>query len=96
MSAAASHPSPTLMREVLHERAPQLPAQGGDYADFATDTEDALASGCDGAALALVESSAEAARRTLGQRPRVLIHGGGAELLAVRLPEAVQSAVRGA
>jgi type III pantothenate kinase len=85
-------PSPTLMREVLHERAPQLPAQGGDYADFSTDTEDALASGCDGAALALVESSVEAARRTLGQRPRVLIHGGGADLLALRLPEAVQSA----
>ena len=59
-------PSPTLMREVLHERAPQLPESGGDYIDFAADTEDALASGCDGAALALIERSLEAARQRLG------------------------------
>jgi type III pantothenate kinase len=83
-------PSPTLMREALHERAPQLPAHGGDFADFASDTQDALASGCDGAALALIESSVEAARVQLGQRPRVLIHGGGADRLAARLPDAVQ------
>ena len=52
-------PSPTLMREVLHARAPQLPETGGDYVDFAADTEDALASGCEGAALALIERSLE-------------------------------------
>ncbi|MFC5577051.1 type III pantothenate kinase [Lysobacter niabensis] len=81
-------PSPMLMREVLHERAPQLPIQGGAYADFATDTEDALASGCEGAALALIESSRDAARQRLGQRPKLLLHGGGAEELAARLPDA--------
>ena len=83
-------PSPTLMREALHERAPQLPAQGGAYADFATDTEDALASGCEGAALALIESTRDAAQHRLGQRPKLLLHGGGADELAARLPEATR------
>jgi type III pantothenate kinase len=81
-------PSPALMREALHQRAPQLPLQGGGYADFATDTEDALASGCEGAALALIRSSVEAAHRQLGQRSRLLLHGGGLGELAARLPEA--------
>lgn len=81
-------PSPTLMREALHERAPQLPVTGGLYVDFASDTEDALASGCDGAALALIEVSQAAAQRQLGARPRLLLHGGGADELAARLPEA--------
>jgi type III pantothenate kinase len=85
-------PSPTLMREALHARAPQLPVEGGQYADFATDTEDALASGCDGAALALVESSREAAHRLLGQRPKLLVHGGGADGLMEGLPDATRAA----
>lgn len=81
-------PSPALMREALHERAPQLSLQGGAYADFAIDTEDALASGCEGAALALMQSSVEAAHRQLGQRPRLLLHGGGLGEVATHLPEA--------
>lgn len=85
-------PSPTLMREALHERAPQLPEFGGDYIDFASDTEDALASGCDGAALALIERSLDAARQRLGRAPRLILHGGGADALAARLPNATQVA----
>ena len=85
-------PSPTLMREVLHARAPQLPVKGGQYADFAMDTEDALASGCDGAALALIESSREAAHRLLDQRPTLLVHGGGADGLMEGLPDATRAA----
>jgi type III pantothenate kinase len=85
-------PSPMLMREALHERAPQLPVEGGAYADFAADTEDALASGCEGAALALIESSRDAARHRLGQRPTLLLHGGGADELAARLPDATRIA----
>ncbi len=85
-------PSPTLMREALHQRAPQLAETGGAYVDFAADTEDALASGCEGAALALVEASREAARRQLGQQPRLLLHGGGAGALVRRLPDATQLA----
>ncbi len=81
-------PSPTLMREALQQRAPQLPTQGGHYADFAADTEDALASGCEGAALALIEASRESASRMLGRKPRLVLHGGGIEGLAARLPEA--------
>lgn len=83
-------PSPALMREALHERAPQLALSGGIFSDFAADTEDALASGCEGAALALIESSRDAAQRLLGQRPRLLMHGGGTEELATRLPDAIR------
>ncbi|MBB1058959.1 type III pantothenate kinase [Marilutibacter spongiae] len=82
-------PSPTLMRESLHGRARQLAPQGGAYAVFATDTEDALASGCDGAALALVEHSLAEARRRLGEAPRLYLHGGGADDLVARLPGAL-------
>lgn len=82
-------PSPTLMREALHVRARQLPAEGGSAVVFATDTADALAGGCLGAALGLVERSrAEAARRA-GRRPTLLLHGGGADALAAALEDAV-------
>jgi len=81
-------PSPTLMRESLHARAPQLPRAGGNNVMFAADTASALASGCEGAALALIEQSLQAAAALLGQRPRVLLHGGGAAALAPALPDA--------
>lgn len=79
-------PSPRLMREALHARAAQLPLDGGDYAVFADDTAPALASGCEGAALALVERSLHAARSLLGEAPGLCLHGGGAEALRARLP----------
>lgn len=81
-------PSPALMRAALHQRARQLPEIGGDYAEFAADTESALTSGCEGAAIALIERSASSAARELGARPELLLHGGGAEALAARLPQA--------
>jgi type III pantothenate kinase len=84
-------PSPTLMRLALHQRAPVLPASGGAYLEFATDTGDALASGCDGAALGLVEHSMDAATRLLGDAPALLMHGGGAPALLPRLPSAVHA-----
>ncbi|HWS77966.1 MAG TPA: type III pantothenate kinase [Thermomonas sp.] len=79
-------PSPALMREALHARAAVLPETGGTYAEFADDTGHALASGCEGAALALVERSLEAARRRLGAQPVLWLHGGGALALRDRLP----------
>ena len=82
-------PSPTLMREALHGRARQLPAQGGAYREFADDTDGALASGCLGAALALVERSREAARHLFGDAPGLLLHGGGAAELSPHLADAV-------
>ncbi|MGO1072141.1 type III pantothenate kinase [Lysobacter sp. CA199] len=79
-------PSPTLMREALHGRAPQLPEHGGQRLSFASDTEDALASGCDGAALALIERSLTTAKLKLGTVPQLLLHGGGSDALAAALP----------
>ena len=80
--------SPTLMRQALHQRAAQLPETGGRYREFADDTDDALASGCDGAAVALVERSLEQAALRLGRRPALLLHGGGGEDLLPWLPQA--------
>jgi len=80
--------SPTLMRQALHQRAVQLPAAGGSYREFADDTEDALASGCDGAAVALIERSLQQAAQQLGREPALLLHGGGAEALLPLLPQA--------
>jgi len=82
-------PSPTLMREALSARAPQLPMAGGAYVEFADDTLDALVSGCEGAALALVERSLDAARARFGARPALLLHGGGAEPLRAQLHDAL-------
>lgn len=79
-------PSPMLMRQALHARAAVLPETGGRYAEFADDTAHALASGCEGAALALVERSLERATVLLGTTPSLWLHGGGAEALRGRLP----------
>ncbi|MFC0676804.1 type III pantothenate kinase [Lysobacter korlensis] len=82
-------PSPTLMRESLHQRAPQLPPEGGVYRMFATDTNDGLASGCEGAALALIRETHAAATTLLGMSPKLMLHGGGSEWLVARLEGAV-------
>ena len=74
-------PSPMLMREALHARATQLPLEGGRYMAFGDDTVHALASGCEGAALALVAQSLDAAQALLGMRPMPCLHGGGAGAL---------------
>lgn len=84
-------PSPRIMREALHHAAAQLPAQGGDYREFATDTADALASGCEGAALGLIERSLGQAEQLLGKAPTLLLHGGGADALAAQLPQALHA-----
>ncbi|WP_417471515.1 type III pantothenate kinase [Luteimonas mephitis] len=84
-------PSPMLMREALHARAAHLPVDGGDYAEFADDTDDALDSGCTGAALALVERSLQVAQAQSGALPRLLLHGGGSDALRPRLPHAIDA-----
>lgn len=82
-------PSPRLMREALHARASHLPVEGGGLVDWAADTPDALASGCDGAALALVREALATARAQLGAGVRLVAHGGGVEALVPRLAGAV-------
>ena len=84
-------PSPALMREALHARAAHLPASGGTYAEFADDTEAALASGCEGAALALIERSQQRADALLEGPPRLLLHGGGATALLPQLGGAMHA-----
>lgn len=79
-------PSPGLMRQALHAQVPALPETGGRYAEFADATEDALASGCEGAAIALVERSLARAAALLGHTPALHVHGGGAAALAGHLP----------
>src|SRR5690606_40878502 len=84
--SAAVFPYTSLFRsEALNARTPQLPVGGGAYAEFAADTGDALASGCEGAALALVERSLAEAGSTLAARPILLVHGGGADRKSTRL-----------
>ena len=83
-------PSPTLMREALSARAAQLAPVGGTYSEFASDTDDALASGCEGAAIALIERSHAHATQRLGRAPAMLLHGGGADALLDRLPQATR------
>lgn len=79
-------PSPALMRASLHARATQLPETGGAFMAFADNTLDALRSGCDGAAAALVAQALRDAETALGAAPRLLLHGGGADALAAALP----------
>ncbi len=70
------------MRAALHARATQLPEQGGEFVAFADNTIDALRSGCDGAALALIHDALDAGTTLLGAPPRVLLHGGGIDALS--------------
>lgn len=94
-------PSPTLMRQSLARRAPQLPVGGGKVVDFATDTADALASGAIGSARALIAHALRAARLQLDATPTLLITGGGADTLcdgwrvrAMRVPDLVLRGLR--
>lgn len=82
-------PSPMLMRQALHTRAAQLPERGGRYVEFANDTDDALASGCEGAAVALIERSLRSATALLGAQPGLLLHGGGGAALQPHFNDAV-------
>ena len=82
-------PSPRVMRQALQQAAAHLPMQGGDYQEFASDTLHALASGCEGAALGLIERSLRLAGETLGEVPGLLLHGGGAAALATHFPQAL-------
>lgn len=53
---------------------------------------EALAAGCEGAALALIERSLHMAASQLNTAPRLYLHGGGAQALRVHLPAHVWAA----
>lgn len=74
-------PMPARMRAALAAGFKQLDLAEGEASDFAADTADAIASGCRGAALGLVERSLRKARERLGTIPTLLVGGGGATLL---------------
>ncbi len=74
-------PMPARMRAALAAGFKQLDLAEGDASDFAANTADAIASGCRGAALGLVERSLRKARERLGKIPTLLVGGGGAALL---------------
>lgn len=75
-------PMPARMRAALAAGFAQLDLAEGRASDFALDTADAIASGCRGAAIGLVERSLRKARERLGTIPTLLVGGGGAALLA--------------
>lgn len=75
-------PSPALMREALHARAAHLPEHDGEVVAFADNTLDALRSGCDGAALALIRDAMDAGTALLDVPPQLLLHGGGVDALS--------------
>jgi len=75
-------PMPDSMRTALAQGFTQLDMAPGVATDFAVDTADAIASGCDGAAIGLVERSLRLARTRLGTTPTLLVAGGAAALLA--------------
>lgn len=83
-------PSPTLMRDCLVQRAPHLPSDGGAVVEFATDTPDALASGCALMARALIEHSLHSGQQRVGEMPTLLLSGGGAIALGDDWPAPVE------
>jgi type III pantothenate kinase len=82
-------PSPTHMRQALAERFAVLAETSGDVHDWATDTDDAVASGVVAMAAGLLERCCRQAGERLGHTPTVLLTGGGAEAVAAALPFAV-------
>lgn len=82
-------PSPALMRAALHDISTKLPAEGGVVTDFASNTLDALASGCESSAIALVKERWNSLGRRAGTPAHCVLHGGGSAMLAEHLPGAV-------
>jgi len=89
-------PGPTAMREVLLARAPHLRDAGGRLLDFPLSTEDAVYSGPLLAAAALIERQHRLLARRCAVTPRLLLTGGGADLVrealqlgAERIPDLV-------
>mgnify|MGYP001407218681 CR=1 FL=1 len=79
-------PTPEAMREALFMRVPQLRGATGEVARFATDTGDAVESGCLLAGAALIERSYHELADRVGALPKLLVSGGGSVPLRPWLP----------
>lgn len=71
-------PSPERALEALRRQARHLPPASGAVTPFAVDTSSALRSGAWLAAQGLIEHVLRAAEAELGERPRLILAGGGA------------------
>lgn len=83
-------PSPEHMRQALAARFPVLAGAGGQVHDWATDTDDAVASGALAAAAGLLERARRLAAERVGSVPVVLLTGGGADAVRACLPFAAE------
>lgn len=79
-------PAPDLMRRSLAEHAARLHETPGVARHWGRNTEDAIASGTQSAALGLIERSYALACDELNDTPLILIGGGGAAPLLEHLP----------
>lgn len=80
IAATAEH-----QRSALAERFAVLDRPPGRVVDFAGNTADAVASGCQASVLGLIERCQRQAQRRLGHVPRLLLSGGGAASLSPSL-----------
>lgn len=79
-------PAPEAMRESLFARAPHLRGEPAQVHRFATDTADAVTSGSLLAGAALIERSWQELATRLHTAPRLLLSGGGVDVLRPWLP----------
>lgn len=78
-------PTPAHLRQAMAERFPALAAASQATTPFATCTADAIAGGCLGSALGLIERSHRQATAWLGTPPQLVLTGGGADEVADHL-----------
>lgn len=95
-------PTPAHLRQAMAERFPALAPASQAVSPFATCTADAIAGGCLGSALGLIERSQRQATALLGQTPQLILTGGGADEVAgylavevLRLPHLVLQGMAG-
>jgi type III pantothenate kinase len=80
-------PGLRMMQAALVQNTAQLPAESGEYVDFPVTTEDAIYTGCIGAALGLIESQWQRLDKHAKIPPTLLLSGGDATVLAKYLPQ---------
>ena len=80
-------PGLTLMQTALQQNTAQLRVQAGDYVDFPITTENAIFTGCVGAAVGLIQAQWQHLHERVNKPPKVLLSGGDATVLGKYLPQ---------